>query len=67
VLEISRGVAELRLGGSNTGTPCEVVVFAGENEPGMFAAGVDLWANGNCVTARSVVVEGSDVALHRFP
>lgn len=49
VVELTQDLVELRLGGSQAAMPCKVVVFAGEDEPGHFAAGVELWANGESV------------------
>lgn len=65
-IEATDDVIELRLGGSRAGMPCEVVAYAGEDEPGQFAAGVELWANGESVGGSVVTVAGSQVSFHRL-
>lgn len=66
VIEVAQGRAELRLGGTRAAMPCEVVIFAGEDEPGMYAAGIDLRANGDSAGSGSVTVAGSQVDLQIY-
>lgn len=44
VLQVHHGMMEVCVGGEQSGVPCQVVIFAGEDEPGTFSAGVELWA-----------------------
>lgn len=66
VVELAGDLVEIRVGGSRADMPCEVLVFAGEYEPGLFSAGLELWANGDSVAGQSVTVAGSNVEVRSF-
>lgn len=66
VLQVRRGVMEVSVGGGQSGVPCQVVIFAGEDEPGHYAAGIEIRANGDSVGGAAVTVVGSTVEFHRF-
>ena len=63
-LALSGDVIELRLGGSRANLPCEVLLFVSEDEPGAYAAGIELWAHGNSIRSTVVTVAGHHVELH---
>jgi hypothetical protein len=67
VLTIKQGVIELCMNSRADGRDCDVLMFAGEQEPGLFVAGVELSANGEAVGGSSVVVQGSGVEVERWP
>jgi hypothetical protein len=67
VLTTHLGHIELRIGMGLDGHRCEVLVFAGEQEPGLFAAGVEFWANGDSIGGSSLTVQGREIDFHRFP
>lgn len=66
VVELAGEVVEIRVGGSRASMPCEVLIFAGEYEPGLFSAGLELWANGDSVAGQSVTVAGKRVEVRSF-
>ena len=66
VVELAGELVEIRVGGSRADMSCEVLIFAGEYEPGLFSAGLELWANGNSVAGQSVTVAGNTVEVRSF-
>lgn len=63
MVEPTGDLVEIRVGGSRSDMPCEVLIFAGEYEPGLFSAGLELWANGDSVAGQSVTVAGNTVEV----
>jgi hypothetical protein len=66
VAELKQGMVELRLGGPAAGLPCEVLIYAGEQVPGVYAAGVEFYVDGNGVAGNVLTVTGSEVTVHHF-
>lgn len=66
VVELKQGVVELRLGGRAAGLPCEVLVYAGEQEPGAYAAGIEFFVDGDGIAGNILTITGSEVAVHHF-
>jgi hypothetical protein len=64
VLTTRSSYIELRL---NAGPNYELLLFAGEHEPGLFALGIEFWANGESLGGASLTVQGGNVDFHRFP
>ena len=67
VIRVKQGVVELCMNSRAAGRDCEVLMFAGEQEPGLFTAGVEFSANGEAVGGSSVVVQGSGLEFERWP
>ena len=65
-LKAANGHIELRIIARRGSEQCDALVFAGRDEPGMVAAGVELWANGEAVSGESVVIASGEVSCHRF-
>ena len=61
------GHVELRIGMGLDAQRCQVLLFAGEQEPGLFAAGVEFWANGESLGGSSLIRQGNQVEFHHFP
>lgn len=66
VVELAGELLEIRVGGSRADMPCEVLIFAGKYEAGLFSAGLELWANGDSVAGQSVTVAGNTVEVRSF-
>lgn len=60
------GIVELRIGGTQSGVPCEATIYAGECDDGFFTAGMELWAHGDSVRGCTLTVTGNRVDAHRF-
>ena len=67
ILTTHLGHVELRIGMGLDAHRCQVLLSAGEHEPGLFAAGVEFWADGNSIGGSSLTVQGSEIDFHRFP
>jgi hypothetical protein len=67
IIQISHGHIELRLLTEDEVNRCELLAFAGEQVPGILAAGIELWINGNSVSGFSAIVTGKEIECHRFP
>jgi hypothetical protein len=60
------GVVELRIGGTRAGLPCEIALTVGEEEAGVWSAGITLLANGDAVASWTITIAGKQVAVNHF-
>ena len=66
VVQLRHGIIEITVGGEPAEAPCQVVLFAGEDEPGHHAAGLELRANGDSVAGCTITIVGRQVEHHLF-
>jgi hypothetical protein len=66
VLQLDRGVVELRIGEGRSAIPCSVTAYAGQSDDGSFAAGIELWASGNSIAGCCLSVTGDGAEVHHF-
>lgn len=67
VIGVRQGMVELCMGMGARGEACEVMMFAGEHESGLFAAGIEFSANGEAVGGALVTAQGSGVEFEQWP
>lgn len=66
IFKVHLGHVELRLVLGRDRQQCEVLCFAGEEEPGTFAAGAEFWAHGESLGGCSMIRHGDEVELRSF-
>jgi hypothetical protein len=65
-LKVHLSHVEMRLTLGREGQRCEVLCFAGEQEPGMFLIWTEFWADGESVGGCSMIRQGDKVELQSF-
>lgn len=66
IFKVHLGHVELQLVLGRENQQCEVLCFGGEQEPGMFLAGVEIWAHGESLGGCSMIRQGDVVELRKF-